>query len=193
MQSIGVFCGSSSGFDPVYAQTAALLGRTLAERGMRLIYGGGNVGLMGVVADAALEAGGWVTGVIPHFLAQWEVAHRNLSELIFTETMHERKAIMAELAGGFVALPGGFGTLDELFEILTWAQLRLHQKPIELLNVAGYFDPLLGMVDAMVERGFLKTQNRDLLHVDTSLDALLDALRQPRPTAAEKWVDSEKI
>lgn len=193
MQTLCVFCGSSAGFDPIYAQTASATGQYLAEHQMRLVYGGGNVGLMGLLADAALRHGGRVTGIIPHFLAQWEVAHRNLSELLFTETMHERKAQMADLSDGFVALPGGFGTLDELFEILTWAQLRLHQKPIGLLNVGGYFDPLLQMIEVMVERGFLKTQNRDLLHVGTSLDALLASMRTGPLTAAAKWVDSEKI
>lgn len=193
MQTLCVFCGSSSGHDSIHAQTAAWIGQSLAEQQIHLVYGGGNVGLMGILADAALAYGGRVTGIIPHFLAQWEVAHRNLSTLIFTETMHERKAQMAELADGFVALPGGFGTLDELFEILTWAQLRLHQKPIGLLNVGGYFDPLLTMIDTMVERGFLKSQNRDLLHVSTSFESLLDSMRAAPLTAAEKWVDSEKI
>jgi uncharacterized protein (TIGR00730 family) len=193
MQSICVFCGANSGTDPVYVQATEAAGQYLAQRGIRLVYGGGNVGLMGVLADAALAHGGWVTGVIPHFLAQWEVAHRNLSELIFTETMHERKARMAELSEGFVALPGGFGTLDELFEILTWAQLGIHQKPIGLLNVGGYFDPLLTLIDAMVERGFLKPANRALLHVGNDLGALLETMHTPQPAFTTKWVDSEKI
>lgn len=193
MKSIVVFCGASTGSDPVYREAAAKLGRTLAGQQAKLIYGGGNVGLMGVVADAVLEAGGEVTGVIPDFLKKWEVAHGELTELIVTETMHERKAIMAEKADGFITLPGGFGSMDELFEILTWKQLQIHRKPVGLLNVNGFYDPLLDMLDRMVDAGFLKESNRELLLVSGDADDLLARMLDHQPVVAEKWVDREKI
>ena len=152
---ICVFCGASAGRDPVFAEVAATLGRELAGRSIELVTGGGRVGLMGVVADAALAAGGRVTGVIPRFLVEREVAHRGLTDLHVVETLHERKALMHELSDGFIALPGGFGTLDELSESVTWAQLGLHAKPIGLVNVEGYFDGLVAFVAAAVGQGFV--------------------------------------
>lgn len=193
MKSLCVFCGSSFGHREFFREMAAELGRRLGKNGIRLIYGGGNVGLMGVVANAALAHGGEVTGVIPQFLKDWEVAHLDVTELIVTQTMHERKAIMAERADGFVALPGGFGTLDELFEILTWKQLRLHAKPIVLLNVGGFFDPLIAMVDTMVAEGYVSAQSRQLLQVAATLDEVFSLIVH-RPVGAEaKWVDASKV
>ncbi len=173
MKSIVVFCGSSYGNQPVYEEQAILLGRTLAQKGIRLIYGGASVGLMGAVANAALEAGGTVIGVIPRFLNSREIAHIGLNELILVESMHERKAKMNELCDGVITLPGGFGTMEELFEMLTWSQLGLHTKPIGLLNTAGYYDPLNYMVKTMEEQGFLKPVYRDMLLADESVEGLL--------------------
>lgn len=193
MKSLCVFCGSSFGHRELFRETATELGRRLAKNGIRLVYGGGNVGLMGVVANAALAHGGEVTGVIPQFLKDWEVAHLDVTELHVTQTMHERKALMAERVDGFVALPGGFGTLDELFEILTWKQLRLHAKPIVLLNVGGFFDPLVAMVDKMVAEGYVSAQSRQLLQIAATLDDVFDLLAH-RPVSAEAtWVDASKV
>lgn len=187
MGSICVFCGASAGLDPVHAETAAALGRELAIRSLDLVTGGGKVGLMGVVADAALAAGGRVTGVIPRSLEEREAAHRGLTTLHVVETLHERKALMHELSDAFVALPGGFGTLDELFETVTWAQLGLHTKPIGLVNVNGYFDDLLAFVDAATAQGFVSEVNRKLVTVRTDAPSLLDQLargaRRPPHTA----------
>src|SRR5918993_1835297 len=155
MKSVAIFCGSSSGTDPLYKVQATALGITLAHQRIEIIYGGAKVGLMGAVADAALSAGGKVTGVIPRFLRSKEIAHTDLTELIMVESMHERKTKMHELCDGIIALPGGFGTLEELFEILTWAQLGLHKKPIGLLDVQGYFDPLLSFLDHAMDQGFV--------------------------------------
>jgi uncharacterized protein (TIGR00730 family) len=193
MKSLCVFCGSSFGHRDLFRETAAELGRRLGKNGIRLIYGGGNVGLMGVVANAALAHGGEVTGVIPQFLKDWEVAHLDVTELVVTQTMHERKALMAERADGFVALPGGFGTLDELFEILTWKQLRLHAKPIVLLNVGGFFDPLVAMVDQMVTEGYVSAQNRQLLYVAGTLDEVFKLLTHRPVSAGATWVDASKV
>ncbi len=193
MKSVCVFCGSSTGHRDIFRETAAELGKTLAERGIRLVYGGGNVGLMGVVANATLAGGGEVIGVIPQFLKEWEVAHLDVTELLVTQTMHERKARMAELSDAFVALPGGFGTLDELFEILTWKQLRLHAKPVILLNTDGFFDPLLLMVDSMVANGFVSPQNRQLVQVASTLDGVFDLFANQPVEAEDKWVDASKV
>lgn len=171
-----VFCGSRSGERPIYADTAAALGNLLARRGFGLVYGGGNIGLMGIVADAALAAGGEVIGVIPQHLQQCEVAHAGLTQLHVVDSMHTRKALMADIADVFVAAPGGFGTLDELCEILTWAQLGLHGKPCGLLNVAGYFDPLLAMFDQATREGFLSTQHRQLIVSAHDAQHLIDRL-----------------
>ncbi|QJW96546.1 LOG family protein [Frigoriglobus tundricola] len=189
MKSICVFCGSAPGTNPVYAATARDLGRALAARSLALVYGGGRVGLMGEVATAALAAGGRVVGVIPHSLALKEVAQEDCTELIVVNTMHERKALMADRADAFVALPGGFGTCDELFEILTWGQLGIHKKPVAVLNVAGFFTPLLSWLDHVVAEGLLRPKHRELLLVaDTVPDLLaqLTAWAPPEPTT--KWV-----
>ncbi len=173
MQSIVVYCGSSPGTKPIYKEVAIELGLKMAEREIRLIYGGGGFGLMGNVADTVLRAGGEVTGVIPNFLAQLEVAHQTLTELHFVETMHERKYKMVQLAKGVIALPGGYGTFDELFEILAWRQLKLYEGPIAVINVNGYFDLMLQQLDRCVEDGFLKPENRALLIVVDTVDEAL--------------------
>jgi uncharacterized protein (TIGR00730 family) len=187
MQNVCVFCGSSAG-GAVYAQAGRAFGTALARRGRSLVYGGGHIGLMGVVADAVLAAGGTAVGVIPRFLVEKELAHSRLTELLVVETMHERKALMTERADAFAVLPGGFGTGDELFEALTWAQLGLHSKPIGLLNIAGFFDPLLNWIDHMVRERFLRPEHREMVLTATNPDDLLDALAAWRPTqAAGKW------
>ncbi|GAB3500153.1 TIGR00730 family Rossman fold protein [Spirosoma knui] len=172
-QSIVVYCASSPGNDPVYKEIAFELGQKMASRNIRLIYGGGGFGLMGVVADAVLQYGGEVTGVIPNFLADLEVAHNTLTELHFVETMHERKFKMVQLAKGVIALPGGYGTLDELFEILAWRQLKLYNGPIAIININGFYDLILQQLDRMVIDGFLKAENRALLLVANSIDEAL--------------------
>lgn len=173
MQSIVVYCGSSPGASPIFKEVALELGQKMAERQIRLIYGGGGFGLMGNVADAVLQNGGEVTGVIPNFLADLEVAHKTLTELHFVETMHERKYKMVQLAKGVIALPGGYGTLDELFEILAWRQLKIYNGPIAIVNVNGYYDLTLQQLDRMVIDGFLKAENRALLLVANSVDEVL--------------------
>lgn len=178
MRSICVFCGSSSGHEAAYASAAASLGDFLAREGVELVWGGGNVGLMGIVADSALAAGGRALGVIPSFMAERELAHPLATELLVVESMHARKAAMAERADGFVALPGGFGTLDELFEIVTWAQLHIHAKPVGLLNVRGFFDPLLTMVRHMASEGFIKQHHLGLLHVANDPKDLVRLMRE---------------
>jgi uncharacterized protein (TIGR00730 family) len=176
MQRICVFCGSKTGAAERHAAAARELGAALVRRKLELVYGGGNIGLMGVLADAVLASGGSVIGVIPRFMVLRELAHQGLSQLHLVDSMHERKALMAEHADGFIALPGGFGTADELFEMLTWRQLHLHEKPIGVLNVDGYFDPLLAWLDVMVKEGFLKHGNRDLLIERPGVEELLDAM-----------------
>ena len=192
MQRVAVFCGSNSGSDPVYATAAAELGRLLAERGDGLVYGGGSVGLMGVVADAVLEAGGDVIGVIPEMLATRELLHPRVPDMRRVPDMHARKALMAELADAFVALPGGYGTLEELFEVITWAQLGIHRKNIGLMNVAGFFDPLVRMVDHAVQTGFLKVKHRDLIVVEERPADLLDRLATHELPAERKWLNLDE-
>jgi uncharacterized protein (TIGR00730 family) len=193
MNSICVFCGSSPGNDPAYAEAAQRLGRTLAERDTTLVYGGGHVGLMGVVADAALEAGGEVIGVMPRSLVDREIGHKGLTKLHVVGSMHERKALMSELSDGFVALPGGNGTLEEFFEVLTWAQLGEHGKPCGLLNVAGYYDPLLKVFDQMVEKDFLRGAHRELVLVADDPSSLLQRFEGYEPPKTVKWIgDSER-
>ncbi|HEY1464504.1 MAG TPA: TIGR00730 family Rossman fold protein, partial [Terriglobales bacterium] len=170
---VGVFCGSSSGIRPQYSQTADAVGRILAEQRLTLVYGGGKVGLMGTLANAALAAGGEVIGVIPHALMLKEVGHTGLTKLRIANTMHERKALMAELSDAFIALPGGYGTLDEFCEILTWAQLGLHNKPCGILNVNGYYDPLLELFQKSVAEGFLRKEHADMLMVESDPEKLL--------------------
>ncbi|MBL8459978.1 TIGR00730 family Rossman fold protein [Zoogloea sp.] len=192
MRSICVFCGSRPGVRPAYRAAAELLGKTLAERGLELVYGGGNVGLMGVVADACLAAGGKVVGVIPRALMEWEVGHEGLSRLEVVDSMHTRKARMAELADGFIALPGGLGTFEELFEILTWAQLGFHNKPTALLNVEAYYQPLIQLMDRGVGEGFMKAENRGLLLVEDNVVALLRAMAAYHPPAVGKRIRDER-
>lgn len=188
MNSVAIYCGSSAGRDDRYLQHAAEMGRELAARGLTLVFGGGRVGLMGAVADASLAAGGRAVGVIPQFLFDKEVGHTGLTELHVVETMHQRKLLMADLADGFVAMPGGFGTLEELFEVLTWGQLGLHQKPVGVLNTQGFYDGLLSCLDHMVGQGFLRAENRRHLLEDTSATGLLNRLRDFRPGNVEKWL-----
>jgi uncharacterized protein (TIGR00730 family) len=188
MKRVCVFCGSSSGITPTYAESTRALGMCLAARGLGLVFGGGRVGLMGVLADAVLDAGGEVIGVIPQGLVARELAHRSCTQLHVTASMHQRKALMADLADAVVALPGGCGTLDETFEMLTWAQLGLHAKPIGLLNVGGYFDALLGFLDHAAREGFIKPAHRRLLLTANHPEELLDAVLQSRPAShTPKW------
>jgi len=176
MKSLCVFCGSSPGRDAAYVEAATKLGRLLAERGITLIYGGGSVGLMGACADACLAAGGKVVGVIPRHLLDMEVGHINLTAMHVVDTMHERKAMMAELSNGFIVLPGGIGTMEEFFEIWTWGQLGIHRKPFGVLNVAGYYDALFSFIATMVEQGFLKIQQAAMTQLAEDPEMLLDAL-----------------
>ncbi|WP_025587279.1 TIGR00730 family Rossman fold protein [Sphingomonas sp. UNC305MFCol5.2] len=182
MKRIAVYCGSATPADPVYIESARHVGRSLAQRGIGIVYGGGRLGLMGAVADSALEAGGEVIGVIPQALVNAEVAHRGLTELQVVQTMHERKALFTDLADGFVNLPGGTGTMDELWEALSWAQLGYHADPIGLLNVAGYYDKLVDFWVHMGQVGFLRPQHQGLLLVDSDLDGLLDKMMNFEPT-----------
>ena len=176
MRRICVFCGAAAGNDSRYAAAADELGRSLASRSIELVTGGGKVGLMGVVADATLAAGGRVIGVIPRFLEEREVAHRGLTELHVVESLHERKALMHELSDGFIVLPGGFGTLDELMESITWAQLGLHAKPIGIVNVAGYFDELLALLEGAARAGFIPVAHREILTVRSNASDLVETL-----------------
>jgi uncharacterized protein (TIGR00730 family) len=190
MKNLCVFAGSSPGARAEYLTTARELGRALAQRGIGVVYGGGCVGLMGALADAVLAANGEITGVIPESLVAREVAHHGLSKLHVVGSMHERKALMADLSDGFVALPGGWGTLEEFFEVLTWAQLGLHSKPCGLLNVGGYFDGLLAFLDHAVAERFVRTENGALVMVATSVDGILDQFdRYKTPPPTEKWID----
>jgi uncharacterized protein (TIGR00730 family) len=189
LRRVGVFCGSSPGRRPAFAAAASELGARLAADRIGLVYGGGSIGLMGTLADAALAAGGEVVGVIPEALAGKEVAHTGLTRLHVVKSMHERKALMADMADAFVALPGGFGTLDELFEAITWGQLGIHRKPIGLLNVEGYFAPLLAVVDRAVGDGFIRPPYRGLVVVSGTVDGLLDALaRHTPPPPIVSWL-----
>lgn len=197
MKSICVFCGSNAGNQPIYRSEAEKLGRLLAARGIELVYGGGNIGLMGAVADACLEAGGTVVGVIPQALMGKEVAgrpvdHRTLTRLEVVDSMHTRKARMAELAEGFIALPGGFGTFEEFCEILTWGQLGFHAKPMGLLNVNGFYDPLLAMFERAVADGFLRLQNWAMALADSDIEGLLAAMAAYRAEPVSKWLKEEK-
>jgi uncharacterized protein (TIGR00730 family) len=187
--AICVYCGSNAGARPVYADAARRVGELLAGRGIRLVYGGGRVGLMGIVADAALAVGGEVIGIIPRSLDRREVAHRGVSELRIVESMHERKAMMNDLSDGFIALPGGFGTLEELFEMLTWSQLGIHRKPVGLLDVDGYYAPLTRLLDHAVSERFLHSDHRNLLLADVDPAMLLDRMGSFAPPITQKWLD----
>ncbi|MEM5273993.1 TIGR00730 family Rossman fold protein [Cupriavidus taiwanensis] len=187
MKSVCVYCGSSPGNRPEYAQGARLLGRTLAESGLTLVYGGGKVGLMGIVADAVLEHGGHAVGIIPEALMQKEVGHRGLTELHVVRNMHERKQMMADRADAFVAMPGGVGTFEELFETFTWLQLGYHAKPVGLLNLAGFYDGMLGFLSHAVREGFLKQVHAELLHVGDTPAGLLAQLAAAPRVRVDKW------
>ena len=187
MNRICVYCGSSPGLLADYRNAATALGHTLAERGIGLVYGGASVGVMGAVADGVLEKGGEVIGVIPFALATREVAHAGLNELFVVDSMHERKAKMAELSDGFIALPGGWGTLEEIFEMLTWAQLGFHDKPCGLLNISGYFDHLLAFLDHASREGFLRRENRDMLLVDSNPVGIIQQFERYTAPHVEKW------
>jgi uncharacterized protein (TIGR00730 family) len=192
MRHICVFCGSSSGVRPVYAETAQVLGRLMVKRNLGLVYGGGNVGLMGTIADAVTVGGGRVVGVIPEALMKRELAHRGVAELLVVQSMHERKAKMAELSDAFIAMPGGFGTFEEFCEILTWAQLGLHRKPCGILNVEGFYDPLLSLFDQAVTEGFLHPENRQLVIQETDPERLLDKLANFVFRKTERWIDRDE-
>lgn len=188
-----VFCGSSLGTRPIYRDAARELGIEMARRDLGLVFGGGKVGLMGVVADAILDAGGQALGIIPEHLLIKEVEHHGLTELRVVKTMHERKALMADLADGFLALPGGFGTYDEFCEIVTWAQLGLHQKPCGMLNVAGFFDSMLAMFDHATQEGFIRADHRAMLRVSTNVKTTLDEMENYRAPVVEKWITRSDV
>jgi hypothetical protein len=190
--NVCVFCGSNGGLRPDYVAAARALGEALAHRGMGLVYGGASIGVMGAVADACLEAGGHVEGVIPGGLFAREVAHTRLSQLHVVESMHARKALMASLSDAFVALPGGFGTFEELFEVVTWGQLGIHRKPIALLNTGGYYDSLLRFLDHAVQEGFISLEHRGRLLVKDRIDALIDTVLAYIPPPAVRWIAPEE-
>ena len=193
IKSICVYCGSSSGRQPLYADAAVSLAESLVKRNIRLVYGGAGIGIMGRLADQVLQRGSEVIGVIPEALAHKEIAHANLTELHVTRSMHERKMRMAELADGFIALPGGIGTLEELFEIWTWAQLGFHQKPCGLLNVGNYYDALIQFLDHMQAEQFVKAHHHDMLMVETDADSLLERFGSYQATAAKQWLGKSEI
>lgn len=193
MKSITVFCGSSFGSDTIFKDQAVLLGQTLAQQNIQLVYGGADVGLMGAVADGALQECGKVIGVLPRFLQSKEIAHTRLTELIVVETMHERKTKMNELCDGAIVLPGGYGTLEEFFEMITWAQLGLHQKPIGILNIDGFYNNLINLVQNMVEKGFLKQVNKEMLLISDSVNELLEKMRNYKAPAVGKWISKEEV
>ncbi|TDG12589.1 TIGR00730 family Rossman fold protein [Seongchinamella unica] len=188
MKRICVYCGSSPGRKPEYLAAARDLARAMVARGIDLVYGGGSVGIMGGIADAVLEAGGQVIGVIPRALAEREVSHRGVTDLRVVESMHERKALMAELSDGFVAMPGGFGTIEELLEVLTWSQLGFHQKPCAILNVEGYFDRLIQFLDHSVEQQFVKPVHRSMLLVEEDAQRLLSLMASYEHPVVDKWI-----
>lgn len=190
-RSVCVYCGASPGHDPLYAEAARALGREMAQQTLALVYGGGHVGLMGIIADAVLEAGGEVTGVIPKALMDTEVGHNRLTRLLVVKDMHERKALMAEHANGFIAMPGGLGTLEELFEAMTWAQLGFHEKPVGLLNVNGFYDPLIAFLSQLEQEGFLRAEHRHLLINENEPSALLERLRGFRMPEGVSWLSRQ--
>lgn len=190
---VAVYCGSSRGSREAYAEAARALGRALAQRGIALVYGGGNVGLMGVIAQTVMKEGGEVIGVIPRFLERKEIAYHEITELRLVDTMHQRKQVMEELADGFIAMPGGFGTLEEFFEILTWAQLGHHSKPCALLNVEGYYDQLLAMLRHGCEERFIRQEYHDMVICHTEPKKLLDMMEVYQAPWVEKWLDLQKV
>lgn len=193
MKRVTVFCGSSFGTDEIYKTQAILLGNKLAEENIGLVYGGANVGLMGAVADGVLKKGGEVFGVLPNFLRSKEIAHDHLTELFLVETMHERKTKMNELCDGVIALPGGFGTLEEFFEMLTWAQLGLHKKPIAILNIDGFYDSLITFIQTTVDKGFLKQVNQDMLIISDNIEDLLNKMKNYEAPTVGKWITKETL
>jgi len=193
MKRITVFCGSSSGSDDKYISQAFLLGQTLAKQNIELVYGGAKVGLMGAVADGVLNEGGRVIGVMPEFLKSVEIAHEGLTELIWVGSMHERKTRMNELCDGVIALPGGFGTLEEFFEMLTWAQLGLHKKPVAILNIDGFYDPLMELICTMVKKGFLKEANSKMILISDNIDELLCHMHNYVAPAVGKWIHKDCV
>jgi uncharacterized protein (TIGR00730 family) len=193
MKAILIYCGANTGNKAVYRERAEELAEELVKRKIRLIYGGGSVGLMGVIADKFLEKGGEITGAIPAFLDNLEVGHKAVKDMQKVSSMHERKALMEKLCDGIITLPGGFGSMDEVFEILTWSQLGLHKKPIGLLNVNGYYNFLLKQLDVMIEEGFLKKENRGLLSVSEDIGELLEKMENYQPIHHDKWLNREQV
>jgi uncharacterized protein (TIGR00730 family) len=192
LASVCVFCGSNAGADPAYVESAQTVGSGLARRGIRVVYGGGRVGMMGAVADAARAEGGEVIGVLPRQLFEREIGHMGIDDLRVVGSMHERKALMVELSDAFIALPGGIGTLEEFFEVYTWAQLGIHAKPLGLLDVAGYYQPLATMLDHAVAQRFVREETRAMLAIASDLDSLLAAFDGWRPAALHKWIDLDE-
>ena len=187
INKIAVYCASADGKDTIYKQRAYQLGKAIANKGKAVVYGGAHVGLMGAVASGALDNGGKVYGVIPDFLKKKELEHKGITKTYVVETMHERKAMMCELSDAIIALPGGFGTMEELFEMITWGQLALHRKPIGLLNINGFYDILILFIDSMIEKGFVKKEYKDMLIIDSNIESLLSRLEQYEPIVNEKW------
>ena len=192
MKRICVFCGSNDGADPIFIKTAEEVGRFLAHRGIELVYGGGRVGLMGKIADTVMHNGGSVIGIIPRALAEKEVAHAGLTKLRVVGSMHERKAIMAELSDGFIALPGGFGTFEELCEIITWAQLGFHSKPCGFLNIDGYYDPLIELFDNATREQFVRPEHRRLVLIESEIEKMFDLMVTYKPPDLEKWINKDE-
>ncbi|NNL02410.1 MAG: TIGR00730 family Rossman fold protein [Eudoraea sp.] len=193
MNSIVVFCGSSEGNDPIVLDKAYSLGREMAERSIRLVYGAARIGVMGKLAQGSLDYSGNVIGIIPDFLKHKEVFHDGLTKLIVTENMHERKLKMHEMSEAVIMLPGGYGTLEEFFEMITWAQLGLHQKPIGILNINGFYDNLMGMLKTMVDQGFVKKENYDMILIDHSINGLLDKMNYYKPQHVPKWINKDQL
>lgn len=193
MRTMCVFCGSKKGSRSSYAEAARSMGKALARRGIGLVYGGGKVGLMGAIADAALEEGGEVIGVIPEALVSKEIGHTGLTKLHVVGSMHERKKLMADLSDGFIALPGGYGTLEEFFEVLSWAQLSIHEKPCALLDVDAYYAPLAALFDRTVGEGFVHSDHRSLVLMEQDPDALLDLMQRYEPPKKKNWIDSQDL
>ena len=193
MKRVTVFCGSNVGTDEAFKTQAFLLGQILAEQNIGLVYWGARIGLMGTVADGAIDKGGEVIGVLPYFLQEREIAHEKLTNLVLVESMHERKTKMNELSDGVIGLPGGFGTLEELLEMITWAQLGLHKKPVAILNVNGFYDSLISLLNTMVEKGFLKQVSKEMLLVSNNIEDLLQQMRNYVAPSIGKWITKEKL
>ena len=193
MKKITVYCGANVGNNPIFAEQAYLLGKTLAQQQIGLVYGGGRVGLMGIIANAVMENGGEVIGVIPQFLSTKEIEHNDITEVIKVDTMHQRKSILFDLSDAFIAMPGGFGTMDELFEMLTWAQLGLHKKPIGLLNIDGFYDAFLTMLTTMVNKQFLRVENQQMRVHSSDIQSLLHQLKNYQAPEVTKWISKEDV